>query len=470
MTMDGYRVCLGWSQRKYISLESDGRIMIPCALVAGTKSGVGKTTVVLGILAALKRRGLDVAPFKVGPDFIDPSHHTAICDRPSRNLDTFMMGEGGVRRSFARGVEGADVAVIEGAMGLYDGLDASEVASSAAVAKALKAPVILVMNVHGTSRSAAAMALGYKSYDPEVEIAGLILNQVGSERHLSLLEKALLPLDIPILAALPRRGEISLSSRHLGLTMGFESSHDLDALADLIEENADLDKILKLGCDVPSAEEPPDFEGERIRIGVAYDEAFCFYYIENFEFLRNLGATIEFFSPIRDPLPKVDGLYLGGGYPELYAGALERSPTRIEIREAAGTGMPIYGECGGLMYLCESVIQKDGVSENEMAGVLPATTTMTGRLQALGYVEGDVVSDNPVVERGAVIRGHEFHYSKMDCARDARFAYRFRRGKGIVEDKDGLIEHETLGSYLHAHVCSFPMERFVESCRKYGRR
>jgi cobyrinic acid a,c-diamide synthase len=452
-------------------------VMIPAVLVAGTHSGVGKTTVVLGMMAALRRRGLVVAPFKVGPDFIDPSHHAAICGGPSRNLATFMMGTDGVRRSFALGVEGADVAIIEGVMGLYDGLDATEVASSASVAKALGAPVLLVMNVHGTSRSAAAMALGYASYDPGVKISGLILNRVGSERHRSLLAEALAPLGIPILASLPRRGEIALPSRHLGLQMGFESRHDLDALADFLEENADLDGILDLGCEVAAseaemaqeAETVPDMEGERIKIAVAYDEAFCFYYVENFEVLRRLGAEIEFFSPIRDPLPEVDGLYLGGGYPELYAGALEESPTRHEIKKAAEDGMPIYGECGGLMYLCESVVSKDGDSDNKMAGVLPATTTMTGRLQALGYVEGDVVSENPVVAKGSAIRGHEFHYSKMDCAKDARFAYRFRRGKGIDGNKDGLFEHETLGSYLHTHFSTFPVERFVASCRSYRR-
>ena len=266
--------------------------MIPCVLVAGTSSGVGKTTVVLGMMAALRRRGLVVAPFKVGPDFIDPSHHAAICGRPSRNLDTFMMGRDGVRRSFARGVEGADVAVIEGVMGLYDGLDATDVASSASVAKALGAPVLLVMNVHGTSRSAAAMALGYRSYDPGVKISGLVLNRVGSDRHRGLLEEALAPLGIPILASLPRRGEIALPSRHLGLLMGFESRHDLDALADFLEENADLDGILELGCDVaePEAqvaqaqaaqeaetETVPDLEGGRIRIAVVYEDAFSFY-------------------------------------------------------------------------------------------------------------------------------------------------------------------------------------------------
>jgi len=424
-------------------------------------------------MAALKRRGLEVQPFKVGPDFIDPTHHTAICGRVSRNLDTFMMGKDGVRHSFAIGAKGADVAVIEGVMGLYDGLDSTEIASSAHVAKALKVPVILVINVHGMSRSVAATALGFTKFDPEVRIEGVILNQVGSPRHLDLLRGALDPLDLPILGALPRRKEIALPSRHLGLTMGFESRHDLDSLADFVEENADLVRIMGLGCEIPEFEPETnvdhDHSGERVRIGVASDEAFCFYYQENFEILRASGADLVFFSPIRDPLPEVDGLYLGGGYPELYVKELEQSKTRHEIRNAAADGMPIYGECGGLMYLGESVISKEG-EDHKMAGVLPASTEMTARLQALGYVEGEVVRENPVVEMGRVIRGHEFHYSRMDCARDARFAYKFRRGKGILGDQDGLMEHNALGSYLHTHFYSYPIGQFVEGCRSYGRR
>ncbi|MHC1631233.1 MAG: cobyrinate a,c-diamide synthase [Methanotrichaceae archaeon] len=439
--------------------------MIPAVLVAGTHSGVGKTTVVLGLMAALKRRGLEVQPFKVGPDFIDPTHHTAICGRTSRNLDTFMMGEEGVRRSFSSGMKGADVAVIEGVMGLYDGLEDTEVASSAHVAKALKVPVILVINVHGMSRSAAALALGYTRFDPQVKIAGLILNRVGSERHLSMIQKV---MDLPILGALPQKKNIFLPSRHLGLTMGFESDHDLDRLADLIEENADLDKILELRCELPPARPLPEPPDEQVKIGVAYDEAFCFYYQENFDELKQLGAEIVFFSPMKNEMPDVDGLYLGGGYPELYAKALEDAKARHQIKGAADDGMPIYGECGGLMYLEESVISED--SEHEMVGVLPATTIMTKRLQALGYVEGDVIKENPIVEKGRSIRGHEFHYSKMDCARDAHFAYKFRRGKGILNNLDGLTEHNTLGSYLHTHVYSYPMNKFVESCRNYKKK
>ncbi|MEA2046191.1 MAG: cobyrinate a,c-diamide synthase [Euryarchaeota archaeon] len=437
--------------------------MIPAMLVAGTHSGVGKTTVVLGLMAALRRRGLVVQPFKVGPDFIDPTHHTAICGRTSRNLDTFMMGAEGVRRSFSRGAKGAEVAVIEGVMGLYDGLEATEVASSAHVAKTLDVPVLLVINVHGMSRSAAAVALGYTLYDPEVRLEGLILNQVGSERHLTMLREA---LNLPIFGSLPRNADISVPSRHLGLTMGFESDHDLDALADFVEENADLDRMLELECEVPPHEPLPEASGKGVKIAVAYDEAFCFYYQENFDLLRCLGAELEFFSPMHDDLPEVDGLYLGGGYPELYAEELERSGTRHQIKRAAEDGMPIYGECGGLMYLGESVIS--GEKENRMVGILPASTIMTKRLQALGYVEGKVVGENPVVATGKTIRGHEFHYSWMDCARDARFAYRFTRGKGILDAKDGLTEQNALGSYLHTHVYSYPMNRFMEGCREYG--
>ena len=213
--------------------------MIPAVLIAGTHSGVGKTTVVLGLMAALRRRGLAVQPFKVGPDFIDPSHHTAICGRPSRNLDTFMMGIDGVKRSFNRGIAGADVAVVEGVMGLYDGLDATEEASTAQVAKALDIPVLLVINVHGMSRSAGAMELGYANFDPDVRLAGTILNRVGSERHLSILQDS---LKLPIFGALPRSPQVELKSRHLGLQMGFEIEHDLEALVSLVEEHVDIER------------------------------------------------------------------------------------------------------------------------------------------------------------------------------------------------------------------------------------
>ncbi|MCX8207093.1 MAG: cobyrinate a,c-diamide synthase [Methanothrix sp.] len=441
--------------------------MLPAFIVAGTHSGVGKTTVTLGLMAALRRRGMTVQPFKVGPDFIDPTHHTAICGRHSRNLDTFMMGADGVRRSFLSAIKGADVAVVEGVMGLYDGIGGGEEASTAHVAKVLGIPVVLVLNVHGMSRSAAALIHGFSSFDPAVNITGVILNQVGSERHMKALRES---INFRIFGALPRRKSISLPSRHLGLAMGFEIAHDINALADLVEENVLLEELLdacKLEIAVPETEFGEGEEGG-VRIAIALDEAFCFYYQDNIDRLRSAGAEIVPFSPIRDELPDVDGIYIGGGYPELHAASLESGRCIQQIRAAASDGMPIYGECGGLMYLGESLVIDD--RRYKMAGILPATTLMTRHLQALGYVEGDVIRDNPVATEGSVIRGHEFHYSRVECDRDAKLAYRLRRGQGIANGMDGLVEHMTLGGYLHAHFASFPVERFMESCMTYKRR
>ncbi len=442
--------------------------MIPAFIVAGTHSGVGKTTVTLGLMAALRRRGFKVQPFKVGPDFIDPTHHTAICGRHSRNLDTFMMGVEGVRRSFYSAIRGADVALVEGVMGLYDGIGGSEEASTAHVAKTLGISVILVINVHGMSRSAAALIQGFRSFDPNVRIEGVILNQVGSERHRISLEES---IDARIFGVIPRRKSISLPSRHLGLAMGFEIDHDVNALADLVEDNVLLDDLLEVCSKVPDAAigcEKPNPPRSDLRIALALDEAFCFYYQDNIDRLRDIGAEIVPFSPIREDLPDADGLYLGGGYPELHASSLESGRARDRIRDAASDGMPIYGECGGLMYLGEELVVED--KSYRMTGVLPASTLMTKRLQALGYVEAEVIRDNPVVSAGSVIRGHEFHYSKIDCDRDAKLAYKLRRGRGIIDGMDGLLEHNAIGGYLHAHFASFPLRRFIDSCRTYKRR
>jgi cobyrinic acid a,c-diamide synthase len=373
-----------------------------------------------------------------------------------------MMGLAGVRQSFASNIQQAHVAVVEGVMGLYDGIDGGDDASTAQVAKTLGIPVILVVNVHGMSRSAAALILGYTSFDPEVKIAGVILNRVGSERHLSMLREA---IDFPILGAIPRKQEIALPSRHLGLEMGFESNHDPESLAAMMEEHADLDRILKLQCSVPDMGERPENKNDTVRIGIAYDHAFCFYYHDNFDILRNQGAELVFFSPLRDPLPDVYGLYLGGGYPELYPEELEKAPARLQIKRAAEEGLPIYGECGGLIYLGEELVRDD--RSYKMAGVLPATTIMTRKLQALGYVEAQVVGSNPVAEMGLTLRGHEFHYSRMDLSRDARLAYHMLRGRGIDKGRDGLTEHNTLGSYLHSHFISFPVSHFLKECSIY---
>jgi len=434
-------------------------------LIAGTHSGVGKTTVSMGIMAALKHRQLRVQPYKVGPDYIDPSHHTAICGRSSRNLDTYMMGTEGVRQTVARTSADADIAVVEGVMGLFDGIDSTEIASSAHVAKTLDIPVILVINVHGMSRSAAAILKGYSEFDPEVRVAGVILNQVGSPRHAELVKNAL-PSNIPVIGTIPRRKEIEVPSRHLGLYMAHEKDYNTAEMAAFIEENVDLDAVLELAepCSVPEADviQKP---GTDLRIGVAWDPAFCFYYQDMFDSFRNCGAEVVFFSPMAGDVPDVDGIYLGGGYPELYAEVLESSETTRKLKGLSADGLPIYAECGGLLYLCGTYEVDDRTYK--LADVVPANTRMTNRLKALGYTEARPLDKNFSSHN---IRGHEFHYSITECDRDARFAYEMIRGKGIQDGFDGLVEHNTLAGYMHSHPASFPVDNFVGKCREYRKR
>jgi cobyrinic acid a,c-diamide synthase len=438
--------------------------MTKTVLLAGTHSGVGKTTVSMGIMAALKKREMDVQPYKVGPDYIDPTYHTAICGKPSRNLDTFMMQVEGVRRTFSRHAKNNDINVIEGVMGLFDGMDSTEIASSAHVAKSLGVPVILVINVHGMSRSAAALVKGFSEFDRDVNIAGVILNRVGSPRHAKMI-KDCIP-GIPIVGTLPRNQDISVPSRHLGLYMAHEQDFDATRLAGFIEQNIDLDAIISI------AENAPDIEPAKeeklpepdVRIGVAMDGAFCFYYQEMFDSFREAGAEIVPFSPIKGEVPEVDGMYFGGGYPELYLKELEDSRTTKVLKDLSADGMPIYGECGGLQYLSTSYEVEDKIYRT--ADLFPAETVMTKKLQALGYTEGTAKGD---FIKGT-IRGHEFHYSVTNCASDARLAYEMKRGKGIRDGKDGITEHNSLASYTHAHPASFPVKSFVEKCREYKRR
>jgi len=454
--------------------------MTKAVMITGTHSGVGKTTVSLGLMAALTRRGMSVQPFKVGPDFIDPSHHTAISGNPSMNLDSYIMGTKGVCRTFAK-YQNSDISIIEGVMGLYDGIESTQIASSAHVAKTLGIPVLLVINVHGMSRSTAAVAKGYQMLDPDVNIAGLVLNQVGSPRHRKLVEDALKAegIDIPVIGSLPSNRELSLPSRHLGLYMAHEQMQDYDKLADFIDANVDMNALLGISSipDIPinikKINEDGNIEIDKekrfnVIIGVAMDGAFCFYYQEMLDELQKLGGKLVFFSPMSDDLPDIDGLILGGGYPELFPAELSSGSALTGIRKAAVDGMPVYAECGGLMYLGKSLEVKG--KTYEMAGVLDTRSSMVGRFQALGYTEAEVVCDNTLSLKGQVLRGHEFHYSITECDRDARFAYSMHRGKGIEDAKDGLMVYNTLAGYMHTHPASASMERFVGMCRKYSRR
>jgi cobyrinic acid a,c-diamide synthase len=438
---------------------------IPRICIAGTHSGCGKTTIATGLMAALAAEGLKVQPFKVGPDFIDPSHHTAICGRISRNLDAFMMGEDGVRETFARACHGADIAVVEGVMGLYDGLEGTETASTAHIAKLLSAPVVLTVDVAAMSRSANALVRGFREFDPGIDLAGVIFNRVGSPAHRRMIEAS---LEAEPLGWMPRKADLAVKSRHLGLNMAREDDR-LKGAGEAIRENCDLSRIIEIARNarpLPDEAEPVIASGDSVSIGVAMDDAFCFYYRDNLDRLADAGARLVFFSPMGDPLPEIDALYLGGGYPELHAAKLEASACRGQIRKAIDDGMPAYAECGGLMYLTNSIATAG--REYRMAGVMPAKAVMTDRMQALGYIKAEF-REGPVFKPGLTYRGHEFHYSRVECDAGARFAIKTVSGKGIADGLDGIYEHNAIGAYTHAYFTNDFARSFVEAAGKYRR-
>ncbi len=442
-------------------------IAIPRIVIAGTHSGCGKTTIACGIMAALTARGLNVQPFKVGPDFIDPSHHTKICGRASRNLDPFMMGDEGCSDTFLHATEGADIAVIEGVMGLYDGVDGSDMASTAHVARILQAPVILVVDTKGMSRSVHALIEGYRRYDPTIMFSGVIFNRLGSPRHRSMIEGN---LNVPVFGYIPREDDLAVESRHLGLKMAHEAER-MGEFGRVIEESCDVDSLVAAAGMAPFLEKiarpGKDSLQQGITIGVALDEAFCFYYQDNLDLLSRTGTKLVFFSPLHDRLPDVNAVYIGGGYPELHLADLESSPCTRDLNTAAEQGMPLYAECGGLMYLSQEI---HGEKSYRMCGVLPATAEMTRRIQALGYVKGNGTGELPALPSSAGITGHEFHYSRLDPDADARFAISLTRGKGISAGKDGLVSLNALGCYTHAYLTPSFAGKFVEAATEFSRR
>jgi cobyrinic acid a,c-diamide synthase len=438
---------------------------IPRIIIAGTHSGCGKTTVASGIMGALVKSGYVVQPFKVGPDFIDPTHHTRICGRVSRNIDPFMMGDKGCISTFINASEDADIAIIEGVMGMYDGIDGTDLSSTAHVARILQAPVILVVDAKGMSRSIHALIKGFVDYDPTITIAGVIVNRTGSPRHRNMMESS---LAVPSFGWIPRSDEIAMKSRHLGLVMAHESdSHS--GMGSLIAEHCDLDAIVSAARNapfLPTRYEFPEQTPVRTRIGIANDNAFCFYYQDNLDRLMGNGAELVFFSPLQDRLPPVDALYLGGGYPELFLPQLESAACTQEIRKAADGGLPVFGECGGLMYLTREIT---GESTYRMTGILPAVAEMTGRIQALGYVKGTVVGTESFLTPGQVMTGHEFHYSRLIPDNDARFILNLSRGKGIAEGQDGLAASNALGLYTHSYFNPAFARDFVDAAISFSR-
>ncbi|MDH5526028.1 MAG: cobyrinate a,c-diamide synthase [Nitrospirota bacterium] len=447
-------------------------------LIAGTRSGVGKTTVALGLMGALASRGLAVAPFKAGPDFIDPGLHRLAAGRPSRNLDSWMMPPAAVAASFARGLRGHDVAVVEGVMGLFDGAAGDDLSgSSADLARRLGIPVILVVDASGMAASVAAVVHGFATLDPDVNVAGVILNRVASPNHLEHLVDALnAHTTIPVLGHLPRDVGISLPERHLGLVTAEDLSDEgvLTRMAERVAEGVDVDRLLALTTITP----PPapavvSLPEPVVRIGVARDAAFCFIYPDTVEALEAAGARIVPFSPLSDPsLPEVDALYLPGGYPELHGEALSANVPMLEaVRGAAGTGMPIYAECGGLVYLSQGVTRPDGATFG-FCGVLPARCRLLEQRAALGYREIAVTADGPLGQAGSTLRGHEFHYAEIDRAAlessgvSTTLTLARRGGKGARAE--GYRVDNVLATWAHVladHRVAADWVAFVQTCR-----
>jgi cobyrinic acid a,c-diamide synthase len=432
-------------------------VSIPRIVVAGTHSGVGKTTVASGLMVALARRGLRVAPFKVGPDFIDPSYHSLATGRPGRNLDAFLSGPELIAPLFAHGSQGADVAIIEGVMGLFDGKGGGrELASTAHIAKLLETPVLLVVDASAMARSAAAIVHGYATFDPGLNLAGVILNRVGSATHERMLREAMEPLGVPILGLLRRDARLCTPDRHLGLVPVAERREEaraaLDAAGEVIARYCDLEGILRLARSAAPLRaehwnpEAPE-AGPPARVTVASGPSFSFLYEENLELLRGAGAEVFFFDPTSDQdLPEgTNALYLGGGFPETYAGALSaNAPLKQRVRRFAADGRPIVAECGGLLYL---VRELDG---RPMCGVLGSEARMTDRL-TLGYREARALSCSPLMQAGTLARGHEFHYSVVEPGAGERPAWEFP-GRG----REGFVREGLHASYLHLHWAKTP--------------
>ncbi len=433
-------------------------------VIAGAASGVGKTIVAAGFMGACRRQGLKVAPFKIGPDYIDPGFHFYAAGAPSRNLDTWLTSRQEVKNIYRRGAAGAEISVVEGVMGLFDGRSgAGSEGSTAEVSCLIGAAVVLVVDCARQARSLAPLLAGFAAFDDSVPLAGCILNNVGSLAHARELESAAAEAGVTVLGALPRRPETGLPSRHLGLVPAGERDHfheKLELVIDNVQENIDMDGLLSLAVMAP--ERPPGFESEskfarerpggggRIRLAVANDEAFSFYYVDSLEALAAAGAEIVRFSPLNDrELPVCDGLYLGGGFPEMFAARLEANKSmRESVAATVAAGLPTYAECGGLVYLCRHL--EVAGKTHRMAAALPLEARMTGRRQALGYVEATARRGNILMPAGATVRGHEFHWSAIDWD-FSNAAYDCTSGSRDESRLDGFSTGSILASYVHLH-------------------
>lgn len=453
---------------------------IPRIVIAATNSGAGKTTIVTGILAAMKSKGYNVQSYKIGPDYIDPGYHQLASEKPGHNLDTWLVPATKINEIFTRTAESSDIAIIEGVMGLYDG-GRKEISSTATIAKLLKAPIILVIDAKSMGESAAAIALGFKMFDPKIDFAGVIINRLGSQTHKKIICDAMAKIDIPVLGCIFRENQMVLPQRHLGLTPVTENQagKSISIIRDAVLQQCDIDSLYRIAkaapsipsCSVQKFLKQTDL---KIKIGVAHDEAFSFYYPESLDVLKELGAEIVFFSPLHDQkIPDVQGLIFGGGFPEMFAKELSGNQSmQRSIYELAEKGLPIYAECGGLMYLTKSL--KD-FSENvfNMVGLIPAVCQMHDKLQTVGYIEAEALNDSILCRKGTTIHGHEFHFSSMSIDENLEnifpWAFKFTKLRTGKMYYGGYATDNILASYLHLHFAGNInlAKQFIEKCYNY---
>lgn len=437
----------------------------PRIVIAALRGGAGKTILSMGLIAAWRKKGLKVVPFKKGPDYIDAGWLALAAGRACYNLDSFLMEKSQLLQSFTGRAGGGQVAVLEGNRGLFDGMDLSGNHSTAELAKLLKAPVILVVDCSLVTRTCAAMVLGCQQFDPAVDIKGVVLNRVARSRHESMVRASIEKYcGVPVLGAMPRQERNAFPERHLGLIPCQEHPAAMDALNEaikMVETNVEVENIHEIALKAspvnlvhPLTPRSAPFQGKRPRIGVIRDSAFQFYYPENLEELAKAGAALTEISALQNKeLPEIDLLYIGGGFPETHAAALaENNEFRASLRKAIESGLPVYAECGGLMYLGESLVLQG--KAYPMVGVLPVVFGLERRPQGHGYTILEVQKPNPFFLEGSILRGHEFHYSRVLHWRDAQchFVFSVKRGHGFDGNWDGLCYKNVLALYTHIHA------------------
>ncbi|MFD0694936.1 cobyrinate a,c-diamide synthase [Paenibacillus sp. GCM10027628] len=451
-------------------------------VIAGTGSGVGKTTLSIGLMAALQQRGSVVQGFKCGPDYIDPTYHTAVTGRASRNLDAWMVGRDAVKEIYRRGRQGADISIIEGVMGMFDGKNPlSDEGSTADIGRILNAPVLLVVNIASMARSAAAIVKGFQQFGAGDQIVGVIANRAGSEGHYKMVKQAIeQECGIPVIGYLTRDADIELPERHLGLVPSVERGEMkpfFDKLAERVSAHIDLEKLLELAvCDkLPSLPTLfPDSApavSQRVKIAVAKDAAFHFYYPENLELLEAGGAELVYFSPLADEeVPtEADGLYIGGGFPEEFAAQLAvHEKAKSSILKRIAEGIPTLAECGGFMYLTESIADTLG-NAYPMVGVIPGKVTMQPKLAALGYREVEGMAGNFLLTPGVLARGHEFHYSTFQANEGALLNPAFQTKGRLGTKAEGFTNANVAAGYTHLHFASQPgiVPTWIHACERY---